>query len=294
MTLRYAYVTNGLRDHGIDGALDLLAEHGYSGVALTLDHGFCDPFADDAAKQVSRVRRRLAELGLAVVVETGARYLLDFRRKHEPTLVSDAGRERRVDFLLRAIDIAVDLGAPVVSLWSGVRPECVAPAVAWQRLLEGMAPVLDHAATRGVRIGFEPEPGMLVDTIAVWERLAADLGWHPALGITLDIGHCACLEPEPPAACARRVADRLVHVHIEDMRRGVHDHLDFGAGEIDFPPVLAALSDIGYRGLVAVELSRHSHTAHTVVPASIRFLSAAEARMSDHGSTQEAPCPSPT
>ncbi|MGW4149959.1 sugar phosphate isomerase/epimerase, partial [Streptomyces albogriseolus] len=29
---------------------------------------------------------------------------------------------------------------------------------------------------------------------------------------------------------------------IEDMRRGVHEHLPFGDGEIDFPPVLAALA----------------------------------------------------
>ena len=62
----------------------------------------------------------------------------------------------------------------------------------------------------------------------------------------------------------RRVGrERLVHVQIEDMRRGVHEHLDFGDGEIDFPPVLSALAEIGYRGLVCVELSRHSHTAHT-------------------------------
>lgn len=267
-------MTNGLRDHGIDGALELLAEHGYAGVALTLDHGYCDPFAGDAAREVARVQRRLSGLGLSVVVETGARFLLDARRKHEPTLLSDE-RARRVDFLLRAVDIAVDLGAPVVSLWSGVRPGQTSPEEAWNRLTGGLAPVLDAAADRGVLLGFEPEPGMLVDTVAAWERLAAAVD-HPALGITLDIGHCQCLEPLSPAACVRRVADRLAHVHIEDMCRGVHEHLGFGDGEIDFPAVLTELATVGYRGLVAVELSRHSHTAHTAVPAAIRFLTTAE------------------
>mgnify|MGYP007116550397 CR=1 FL=1 len=33
----------------------------------------------------------------------GARYLLDPRRKHHPTLVSDEGREKRTDLLLRAL-----------------------------------------------------------------------------------------------------------------------------------------------------------------------------------------------
>ena len=38
--------------------------------------------------------------------------------------------------------------------------------------------------------------------------------------------------------CVRRVAEHLVNVQIDDMRRGVHEHLEFGTGEIDFPPVL--------------------------------------------------------
>ena len=45
------------------------------------------------------------------------------------------------------------------------------------------------------------------------------------------------------------------------MRRGVHEHLELGDGEIDFPAVLGALARAGYRGLVAVELPRHGHAA---------------------------------
>jgi hypothetical protein len=61
-------------------------------------------------------------------------------------------------------------------------------------------------------------------------------------------------------------------VQIEDMRRGVHEHLPLGEGEIDFPPVLAALHAAGYPGLVSVELPRHSHTAATAARHSIEFL----------------------
>ena len=45
--------------------------------------------------------------------------------------------------------------------------------------------------------------------------------------------------------CVRRALPYLVHVQIEDMRRGVHEHLEFGEGEIDFAPVLAALTATG-------------------------------------------------
>ena len=70
----------------------------------------------------------------------------------------------------------------------------------------------------------------------------------------------------------RRWKDWLWNVHIEDMRRGVHDHLMFGEGEIDFPPVIDALKRAGYEGGVHVELSRHSHNAVETARASLDFL----------------------
>ena len=75
--LRYAYNTNGLTSHRLSDALPLLADSGYAGVALTLDVVHLDPFASDALAQAEKVRARCDELGLGVVVETGARYLLD-------------------------------------------------------------------------------------------------------------------------------------------------------------------------------------------------------------------------
>ena len=73
----------------------------------------------------------------------------------------------------------------------------------------------------------------------------------------------------------RRWRERLWNVHIEDMRRGVHDHLMFGEGEIDFGPVLRALEEIGYAGGVHVELSRHSHDAVETARQALAFLQGA-------------------
>jgi L-ribulose-5-phosphate 3-epimerase len=76
----------------------------------------------------------------------------------------------------------------------------------------------------------------------------------------------------------RRAGPYLVNVQIDDMRRGVHEHLEFGAGEIAFPATLRALADTGYRGLVAVELPRHAHAAPVVARESLAFLTAAETK----------------
>ena len=128
----------------------------------------------------------------------------------------------------------------------------------------------DLAERAGVRLAFEPEPGMLVETIADWAALAEQVGGPDRLGLTLDIGHCRCLEPEPEPACVRRAGDGLANVQLDDMRRGVHEHLPFGDGEVDLPAVLAALREIGYRGLASVELPRHSHAGPELAARSLR------------------------
>ena len=121
-------------------------------------------------------------------------------------------------------------------------------------------------------LAFEPEPGMLVETLADYEELQRRLGHPRALGLTLDIGHIVCLEPMSVTECVRRGAETLAHVHIEDMRRGVHEHLMFGEGELDLDESLRVLDEVGFSGMVAVELSRHSHMAHETVPAAMRAL----------------------
>lgn len=277
--LRFGYGTNGLADHRLDDALALVADAGYDGVALTLDHHHLDPFGADVARLVEGVGSRLRARNLGVVVETGARFVLDPRAKHQPTLISDEpeGRARRFDYLARAIRIGADLGAEAVSFWSGTTPPGCPPGVAWSRLVAACRDLLEVAGSAGVTLGLEPEPGMLVDRTEGYERLLAELGRPAGLGLTLDVGHCRVNEDEPIPACIARVAGHLVNVQIEDMRRGVHEHLAFGDGEIDFPPALGALADAGYRGLVSVELPRDSHRAHQLVPRAIRFLRSAEA-----------------
>ena len=198
---RFGYGTNGLADLRLADALGLLADLGYDGVALTLDHMHLDPLAPDLAARTAAVAARLDRLGLAVVVETGARYVLDARRKHHPTLLDDDAGPR-LDLLRRAIRVGADLGAEAVSFWSGIRPSTVDPAVARDRLVRACAELVPLAGSAGVRLALEPEPGMLVETLADWTALAGEVG--PGLGLTLDIGHCRCLEPEPEAACVRR------------------------------------------------------------------------------------------
>jgi sugar phosphate isomerase/epimerase len=270
VSLRFAYNTNGLQNHRLEDAIALVRDAGYDGVALTLDIHHLDPFAPGLERRAQALRAELGDLG--TVVETGARFLLDPRAKHEPTLVSPAGRERRVDFLRRAIDVAAVLGSECVSFWAGVPQPGVTRAQATEWFRAGLEEVRAHAARRGVVVALEPEPGMLVGDLDDFLALDDDLA------LALDTGHCLVTGERDPAAAVRELAGRLATVAVEDMRRGEHVHLPFGEGDLDLRAVLAALEEVGYSGLVSVELSRDSHRAHTMVGEAMRALRAAAPR----------------
>ena len=274
MTFHLGYGTNGFGNHRLDDALRIIADLGYTAVALTLDHNHLDPYADDMPMQVDHVANLLSRLGLRSVVETGARYLLDPVRKHYPTLVCDEPLQR-IDFLRRAVRIAAGLGSDCVSYWSGIKPSTVDDEIAWRRMLDGVSAVLEEAEKYDLPLGLEPEPGMFVEHLSDALRLREELGAPTLFGITIDIGHCVAVEPVDAATCIRRAGDLLVNVQLDDMRTGVHEHLEFGEGELDLPATLAALSEVGYTGVAAVELPRHSHAAPVVASRAFTALRAA-------------------
>ena len=273
--LRYAYNTNGAANHRLDDALVLIAEAGYDGVALTLDHHHHDPFAPDFTSRNAQLAGRLRELNLGLVIETGARYLLDPRQKHEPTLLapSAAGRARRIEFLTRCLDVCAACQGETVSFWAGVPQPSVAPAQAWNWLLEGVRQVEAAARERGIIASLEPEPGMLVETVDDYRRVQAAV---PSLRLALDTGHLLVTGEREPAAAVHEFAPQLGTVALEDMRRGVHEHLPFGEGDMDVPAVLQALHAIRFPGLVSVELSRESPRAHLMIPQALAYLRQAE------------------
>lgn len=274
--MRLGYNTNGLGDHRAQEAIALIAERGYQSIAITVDHHCLDPYNKEFSRNLEEYQRLLRKYRLTCVIETGARFLLDPRHKHEPTLISGTldERARRIDFLKRCVDIAHELEADAVSFWAGILRQPWSFEEAFGILREGLLEVLQYASTYGVKIAFEPEPGMLIETMEQFRRLHEAIS-HPLFGLTIDIGHLQCVEPRPIPEILREWGPRLFNLHIEDMKRNLHEHLMFGEGEIDFVSVMKTLLDLPYEGGVHVELSRHSHQGPEMVKKSYDFLSSA-------------------
>ena len=267
------YNTNGLAHHDLLDAVELLAGIGYRSVAVTIDHGALSPRDPAWPRQLADLRRRLGDFGMRSVIETGARFFLDPATKHEPTLLTadPAARARRLEFYRHAIGCAAELESDCVSLWSGILRDASPHEAAMSRLVDGLEEVLEYAAEQKVAIALEPEPGMFIDRMARFDELLGRLR-NPGLKLTLDVGHLHCQGETPIVPRITRWAGRLVNVHLEDMRSGIHEHLMFGEGQIDFPPLLAAFVRAGYQGGLHVELSRHSHDAPHAARQAYAFL----------------------
>ena len=272
MNLSFGYNTNGFAHHKLEDALEIIADCGYGGVALTLDNYHCNPFTAEPA-DLMRLQQLLDKLHLRVVIETGARYLLNPLRQCYPTLVSSEGRQIRLEFLRRAVDIAAELHAECVSFWSGAPDPEVPEHQAWDWLVTDCLQLAEHAKRRGVQLSFEPETGMLVDDMAKFQVLKKHIT-SARFGLTMDIGHVSCTETAPFRQVYGKFANLVRNVHIEDIRDHKPEHLMFGEGELDFGTILRVLSDNKYVGLINVELPRDSHRAPDVARRAFEVLEA--------------------
>ncbi len=222
------YNTNGWAHHDPLAAMELLAEIGYRSVAITLDHHWLNPYRPRPAAADRSCSRRVgsAETGQ----RGGNRSPVPARPARQARADFGLGPTRRIALGGSTFSAAPSTSPPncrAIAFRSG-RESCrdEAPAdVAWQRLTDGLKPVLEHAAERGVMLGFEPEPGMLIDTLERFAELGTRLP-DERLQLTLDVGHLHCLGEVPIAAAIGRVAGRIVNVHIEDMRAGSSRALD--------------------------------------------------------------------
>ncbi|MEO6528113.1 MAG: sugar phosphate isomerase/epimerase family protein [Gemmatimonadaceae bacterium] len=275
VAFRLGYNTNGFAHHRLDDALHVIAELGYRAVALTPDANHLPPDRTSAG-ELRAMRALLERLDLAVIVETGARFVLDPRRKQRPNLLEAEAveRERRLAFLERCAQISAELGGDTISLWSGIAAPDMDRETAWGHLVDGVSRICDRVAPLDIHVAFEPEPGMLAESLADWERLRADVA-APNLGLALDVGHVPCTETISAGDAIRRYGGALRTVHLDDSRNGVHEHLQIGDGELDWVDILRALREVGFRGIASVELSRHSHAAPVAAGQAIVAIRAA-------------------
>jgi sugar phosphate isomerase/epimerase len=258
------YNSNGFAHHRLEEALPLLADLGYRAVAITPDVGHLDPRTATAA-DVAAVGALCRRLGLTVVLESGARFILDAGRKHRPNLLEpDESWQKRLGLLQTLLRWCPDLGAGVLSFWSGALPESQTESGARGRLRAAADVLAPLAAAASVKLALEPEPGHFVATLDEFSALN-----DPRLALTLDVGHLLVNDHYTPAAAINAFGARIASVQLDDMQPGIHDHKAPGEGRVNWPEVRRACAALQESTPACFELSRDSHRFHELAPRAI-------------------------
>ncbi|ALN74796.1 myo-inosose-2 dehydratase [Aureimonas sp. AU20] len=144
----------------------------------------------------------------------------------------------------------------------------------WQRFLPRLTRFAELLKGEGLRIAYHHHMGTVIQTGEEIDRMMAGTG--PAFTLLLDTGH-ATWGGADPADLARRYKDRIVHVHVKDVRLDVarqaaQEDWSFltsvlagvytvpGDGSVDYVSVFTALPD--YSGWVVIEAEQDPDKAH--------------------------------
>ena len=241
------------------------ARLGFDGVELCFDWGGPCDLEHWTPGDTARVRDLIAETGVKIltVASFGPVHLSPDKR----------ARERSATEMVRAIELAPQLGAKVVTCMAfgdrNTRPE-EQVAVFGQVFGEYARRAEDH----GVRIGIENWPavtasdairiGNLAHSPAMFERLF-DAVPSKAVGLEFDPSHLMWQGADPIQA-VRRFADRLVFLHAKDTEV-LNDRLDQvgiygdgwwryrlpGLGDLDWSAFARAVAEVGYSGGIVIE-----------------------------------------
>jgi sugar phosphate isomerase/epimerase len=233
-TVHLSYCTNVHPAEDFDGVIAQLDTYALSirrrldADVLGLGLWLAAPVAAELAAHPQRRRRLRAELdarGLEVVTLNGFPY-----RSFQAPVVKHAVYQpdwtaaERLDYTLNLARVLVDLMPD-----DAARGSISTLPLAWRepwgperaaqsaRALDGLAAALAglrRQTGRTVRVGFEPEPGCVVETTAQAAALLSDVDaeW---LGICLDLAHLACAWEEPVTALDRLRAAGLPVVKVQ-------------------------------------------------------------------------------
>jgi D-psicose/D-tagatose/L-ribulose 3-epimerase len=205
------------------------------------------PLMDLDEVEPLEIRERCEDAGISVLTSTA----LSFRS--DPSSADLRVRQRARDELVRCVEVAAEMGAPLLSgviygALGGALDERPTP-VHYERSAAVLRDVLAHAKACGVGLAIEPinrYETFLVNTVAQAHELAELVG-DDALGLHLDAYHMNIEEDEFYRPVLEAVP-RLRHFHLSESHRGIP-----GRGTVDWYSIFRALRDGEYDGYVGLE-----------------------------------------
>lgn len=241
--LTFSIGTYGMKGVALDKAVATIAALGYDGLEIA---AMPDTEGEPARLSADR-RKELCRL----IGERGLR--LTALMENLPPAADEAGRKTDLDRLRRVLELARDLGAPLV--------QTVLGGGAWEEkknlFRDRLGEWLAAAKEAKIVVAVKPHRGGALSRPdeAVW--LIRQLGDPPLLRMVYDYSHYA-FRDMPVEETVRTALPVMAHVAVKDaVQKG--DKVEFllpgESGAFDYAALLRQLLDGGYRGDVCCEVS---------------------------------------
>jgi myo-inositol catabolism protein IolH len=231
-----------------------VAQAGYQAVELSPRDGFLEHRQGDRPR--SEVMQSLKRASSQAGVEIASLFIV------QPWASTDSSeRQAAVSALKVAIDAAEELGCPRVNTEFTGTPD--SPDDCREAFLRSLDEVLPTAERQGISFTIEPHPYDFIESNEEAVDLVQQAG-SPSLRYLFCVPHVYHLGSDVTQMIeyARPV---LAHVHLADTYRPsrvilnppdpaarIHQHLDIGQGEVDWPAVFGSLAKIGFSDLATV------------------------------------------
>lgn len=171
--------------------------------------------------------------------------------------VTNEDRTKGIERLRRVIEYSAEVGHSIFCLVGPLRVGQRLPNDdEFKRLADETEALIDTAAPLGITVTYHAHPGCTVESEEEQDRL---LEFTQRLKICLDVSVSGFMQ-ENPVAQIRKYRDQIAYVHMKDWTKGKFCILGRGTIGLDFPAILATLTEIDYTGWVMTELSSSADT----------------------------------
>jgi sugar phosphate isomerase/epimerase len=269
--MKFAFSSNAFLRYDLLETIKIISGLGYQGIEIMADVPHAYP-RHLTKQDILDIRKALDDNNLEISNINAFMHHADGDTYHPSWIEKDpALRAKRVEYTLRCLDLAKELGAANISTEPGGPLDGMSRSEGLSLYKEGLKAVEDKARQNNVRILIEPEPGLLIETSSQFMEVIEDLDTD-VFGLNFDIGHFFCVG-EDPAELVPQMKSLARHFHLEDIASTrEHHHLLPGKGAIDLHCVLDTINRIDYGGFVTVELYTYEHAAIDAAVEALKYL----------------------
>jgi len=245
--MKFAISTLGCPAWDVERVAEAAKTYGYQGVELRVYQGEVIS-ADMPGEERRQVRQVFERRGVDICcVSASTRFSS-----------SDASeRAKQEDELRRYVDLANDLGAPLVRTFGGMLPPNTPEETVFAYAGESLQRVAERVGNEGARIVLETH-----DAFSSGRTVSAVLQHVPSatVGALWDTHH-PYRTGESAEETYGLLAERLYHIHVKDARRQGDGWqlVLLGEGEVPVREVLRTLAQHGYDGWISVEWEKMWH-----------------------------------